>query len=84
MSLAEFEFRVSGIPCIISVDEYFYQAPYKGSRWSCDSDVDWYGDEEIYYSVLDRKGYPAPWLEKKISSSDDDSIKEAIRNRFSD
>ena len=82
MSLAEIEFRVSGIPCIISVDEYYSQPPHKGSVLSCDSDIDWYGDEEIYYSVLDRKGYPAPWLEKKVTDSEDENIKEAIRNYF--
>ena len=84
MSLAEFEFRVSGIPCIVSVEEYSYTPPYRGSVYSCDSDIDWYGDEEIYYSILDRKGYAAPWLEKKITDSEDENIREAIRNHFSD
>lgn len=32
-----------------------------------DSDWDCNGYDEIEFEVLDRRGYPAPWLAKKLS-----------------
>lgn len=70
--LAEFEHRIAGIPCTIAVIYFHHQRPHGGSAHTCDSDVDWYGYTEMEFDVLDRKGYLANWLEKKMT--DDDRI----------
>lgn len=72
------ETRVAGIPCQALVTEYFRQEPHRGSAWTCDSDMDFYGYEDICYEILDRRGRPAPWLERKLSSKDDDRIRSEI------
>ena len=47
------------------------------SSW--DSDWDYYGYTEVEMDLLDRKGYPAAWLEKKLTDSDREELKnEAI------
>jgi hypothetical protein len=58
--------RINGIPCYISVDYYFNQA----STNSRDSSDDYYGYTDFDFTVYDRKGWPALWLEKKLTSDD--------------
>ena len=74
--------RLAGIPCQIAVTDfrrvegsYSYNAP---------SDADFYGYTDYDYEVLDRRGRPAPWLEKKVSQADiDEKIMEQYnRNRI--
>ncbi len=73
-----FESTVHGIPCQIKVDRCFVQ---KGSfSYNAPSDWDYYGYQEIEFTVLDRKGYPAPWLEKKLSDDDVSRIETEIIN----
>ncbi len=77
----QFASNVCGIPCIIRVDHYFKQLAWRGSVaavHNCPSDWDYYGYEEIDYSVLDRKGYPAAWLECKITPKEHNRITEEI------
>lgn len=38
--------------------------------YTWDSDVDFHGDTEVEFDILDRKGYQAKWLENKLSSYD--------------
>jgi hypothetical protein len=70
-AIAEFETRISGIPCIIQVTGYSETPSDFTSR---ESDWDYYGEIEIEFNVLDRKGYPAKWLEKKLTHSDNERI----------
>ena len=74
--IAEIESRVAGIPCIIGVTEY-----QRGSynRW-CDSDMDYYG--YIEWVVCDRRGRPAPWLERKLTSKDNNRIQAEIAEQL--
>ena len=74
----QFTSNVCGIPCIIRVDTYFKQSAWSGSAYNCPSDSDYYGDEEVEYSVLDRKGYPAAWLERKLTPKEHSRITEEI------
>ena len=67
--------RVAGIPCLIQVDHYFVQRPL--GRY-CDSRDDCYGYTDIDYTICDRKGRPAPWLEKKATKKDHDEIIKRI------
>jgi hypothetical protein len=70
-----FDTRIAGIPCQIGVTYFHYQPPWRGSAETCDSDWDYYGYTELEYDVLDRRGRPAAWLEKKI----DDDIRMDIQ-----
>lgn len=70
------ECRIQGIPCLIDVGHY---EKVRGSfRWDEVSDLDYRGYIDCEYTVYDRKGYRAPWLEAKITEDDDDAIIAAI------
>jgi hypothetical protein len=75
------ECRIQGIPCLVEVD---YFAAVKGSfRYDEISDLDYHGYVECEYTVYDRKGYPAKWLEAKITAEDDNAICDAIAEELS-
>jgi hypothetical protein len=48
----------------------------------CIIEVNSFGDylTDTTFDVLDRKGYPAKWLEKKITQSDYDRIYEDMQD----
>jgi len=72
----EFASRVAGIPCIISVIEYSPgNSNYQYSDWDHDGYCEW--------EVLDRKGYTAPWLTKKLTASDSNRIFDEIEKYVS-
>lgn len=66
--IAEIEHRVSGIPCLIGVITYETEP----QTW----DEPGYTDME--WEILDRRGRPAPWLERKVTAQEEASIEEAI------
>ena len=68
---SDIDTHIQGIPCGIRVTSYFRQKPL-GPR--ADSDVDCYGYSDCEYTVLDREGYPALWLERKIKEDDNERI----------
>jgi hypothetical protein len=74
--IAEIEHRVCGIPCIIGVTDYegYTPAYTSGPPENCYPSEGGSGDFEI----LDRKGYRAKWLEKKMTARDEDAIQELI------
>lgn len=65
------DYTVAGIPCQLAVQTCLIVPPHRGSAWTCNSDMDYHGYEEIEYVVLDRKGYLADWLAKKMTDDDD-------------
>ena len=65
--MSDLQTRISGIPCQIEVTSYYPATPMK---WFRNGDCAPPEDEEIEFRVLDRKGYPAPWLEKKMNEED--------------
>jgi hypothetical protein len=73
----EFNSKVCGIPCIIKADVFVCEP-----NWGDASDQDCYGYVEIdTWTVLDRKGRPAPWLERKLTDKEETRIeREIIRN----
>jgi hypothetical protein len=74
--LSTFETTIVGIPCQIAVTDF---TSVKGSfDMNASSDLDYHGYTECDYLVLDRKGYKAGWLEKKITRDIDDHIKSLI------
>jgi len=75
--ITEFEHRIAGIPCIIAVT-YFHNTPaWRGSAHTCPSSDDYYGYTELEYDVLDKKGYKADWLAKKVTPDDETEIEAA-------
>ena len=80
MYQAEFESRVAGIPCIIGVTHY---VRVKGSHsYNAASDMDYYGYTECDFVVLDRRGRPAPWLERKLTDSIQRDIEQETAEYF--
>jgi hypothetical protein len=63
-----FDSQIAGIPCQINVT---YMTEYIPKTWY---DPECGGDFE--FEVLDRKGYKAPWLEKKLTPADEARIYE--------
>ena len=76
MYIAEIETRVAGIPCIIGVTEY---SSTSGSYdYNAPSDMDYYGYTESEWEVCDRRGRPAPWLARKLTSKECSRIESEI------
>lgn len=78
--IAEIETTVCGIPCIIGVTDYegYTPAYVSGPPENCYPAEGGYG----YYEILDRKGYRAQWLERKVTSRVEDQIQDDIYNHF--
>lgn len=66
---------MAGIPCLIEVTYYHKQKPLGPM---CDSDWDAEGYTEINFEVCDRRGRPAPWLERKLTAEDKERIETEI------
>ena len=69
------EARIAGIPCLIEPTHVFVQRPMGPSA---DSDMDCDGYAEVCFDVLDRKGYRATWLEKKMTADERVEIENLI------
>ena len=74
--------KIQGIPCLVEVTTFVFVKPWKGSPHTCPSSDDYYGYTEIEYDVLDRKGYRANWLERKMTAKDVERVKEDIQNAY--
>ena len=74
--IAEIESRVAGIPCLIGVTEF--QSVRGSYSYHADSDMDYYGYTESEWVVLDTRGRPAAWLERKLTSADRSRIEQEI------
>lgn len=78
------DYTVSGIPCKLAVVSCLIVPPWRGSAMNCPSDLDYYGYEEVDYVVLDRKGYVAEWLAKKMSDTDEEEAVSFIVSHAND
>lgn len=79
--IAEIDARVAGIPCQIGVTQFERHA---GSMsYNAPSDLDFYGYTEMDYEILDRRGRPAAWLERKLDKSERSDIEYLISDYFS-
>lgn len=69
------ETKICGIPCEAEMVGGTYVAPWRGGSHDCPSDVDYYGGWfDVEFRIYDRKGYPAGWLEKKMTAADEERI----------
>ena len=78
---SEIDTRISGIPCGIRVDRVDGQ---DGDSSNDASDWDHDGYVVIEFTVLDSKGYEAPWLEMKLSDSERHRIETEILKHMAD
>jgi len=75
-----FETRVAGIPCQCLVTHHSPELPMKITGTG-------YGDaeppepEEFEFRIMDRRGYPAPWLEAKLTPADHSRLKQEYLNQ---
>ena len=70
-----FDTLVAGIPCQCLVYDYQSAIPMRvtGTGYG---DANPPEDEVFEFRLLDRKGYPADWLERKLTNNDADRIKK--------
>jgi len=73
-----FDSRIAGIPCQIEITHY---TPAERKIVTCTT-IDPPDPGELEWQVLDRKGYPAAWLEAKMTRDDvwriDDECEQCI------
>lgn len=73
-----FATQINGIPCLCRVDFYSPGSPMRITGTG-------YGDaeppeyEEFEFTVLDRKGYKAPWLARKLEPCDTSRLMEEAK-----
>ena len=80
--LAEIESNVAGIPCLIGVTEF---SSVRGSySHNAPSDMDYYGYTESDWEVLDRRGRPAAWLDRKLTGADRCRIEREIEEAMTE
>lgn len=82
--LANVPTRVAGISCIAAVTSYAYAPHGRGFAHQYSSPEDWLGYEEIEFEITDRKGYSAPWLERKLTPADHTRIEQTISQWYED
>lgn len=71
-----FPTRIAGIPCQCEVLSYYRARPmhqYGMGPGDCDPPE----PEEFEFRLLDRKGYPAPWLENKLNTFEEQKLLDA-------
>lgn len=74
--------KIAGIPCIIDIQTCnVVQGSYS---FHAASDWDYYGYSDIEFNVLDRKGYKAAWLERKMTAKDKSRIECEILEYMKD
>lgn len=69
--------RIGGIPARIGVT-YFYHHPGGRLLQYADCPEDVYGITEVEFDVLDQRGRPAAWLERKLTNQDRASIEQQV------
>lgn len=70
-----FDTKIAGIPCQCKITFF---SPYRPMKIYGPGMGDAHPPEyeELSFQILDQKGYPAPWLEKKITPKDQERLRE--------
>ena len=71
-----FDTKISGIPCQCQVTRCRNSVPFFGD---VNDAVDPPDRGEFDFRILDRKGYPAPWLEAKLTPEDEIRLLEEFQ-----
>lgn len=81
----QIESRVAGIPCIIQTGRISISQGNHSPQ--AETPDEYYGHCDIEFDVLDRRGRPAPWLERKltadITADIETQILEELKNDYS-
>lgn len=72
--IEQVEIRAAGIPALAGIFSYSYQPPFRGAPYLCSCSDDFYGHEEVEWELLDRRGKPAPWLDRKLPKEEREEI----------
>lgn len=77
-----FETRVDGIPCQVEVLTYYPAVPmrFTGTGYG---DADPPEPEVFEFQLLDRRGYPARWLEDTLTYDDEHRLLTEYKETFS-
>lgn len=76
------ETRISGIPCIV---EYVIRGKYKPAKIHAPPEYCYEAEyPEVEFTVCDRNGRPAPWLERKMTYEDEKRIEAEILEKHYD
>lgn len=78
----EFDHRIAGIPCRVGVTACSHKPGTYSSR--AETPEEYYGETEMDWSILDRRGRYAPWLERKMTQKESDAIESIIMRRMND
>ena len=65
-----FPSTIEGIPCQVEVSHF---TPNKSARWDHPPEPG-----RVEFKILDRRGYLAPWLERKLNNQSIERIREEI------
>jgi hypothetical protein len=78
--MTEFNTRVCGIPCIVRVLEWEAFVPMRTSGHP----DNWAPEEGGYgsWELLDTRGRPAPWLERKMKQADIDALSSEVYDQM--
>ena len=70
---------VCGIPCSVTARVVHHP----GSRsWNAPSDLDYWGYTDVDFTVLDQRGRPAPWLERKMTDNDVERLEQELLEAY--
>lgn len=72
--------RVHGVPCYAKVVSYYEGSPgiYRGKPEVREPEE----PATVEFIILDRKGYPAPWLEAKLNAEERDELADLIISKI--
>lgn len=70
----DIETRIKGIPALVRVHHARHSAPNRNA----DNDIDYYGGWDLDYTICDRKGRSAAWLENKMNANDIHALETQI------
>ena len=73
----DFQTRIQGIPCGVVVTHYTPGSPMQITGWGF-GDALPPEDPECEWFLTDRKGYEAPWLERKLTREDRKTIDREV------
>lgn len=76
------ELEIQETECLVRIDTYHRQPAFGGSPLNCPSADDYYGYEEIEYTVLNEFGEEFPWLEQRMTAEDDEYVLDQISNFY--
>lgn len=70
----DLETRIAGIPAGVVLESYYPGTNHPITSASLEPN----DAEEIEWFVVDRRGYPAPWLEDKLGRDERNEIESAL------